>query len=316
MERNFSFMKVLVGCLIVGLLFGVPAMAQQTRGMNISPVLLGSVSQGKPTGAAISLSISDAIDRALKYNLGAIVGEQETRVTRAARVRAMSELLPKVTGSISESVQQINLAAYGFGGFPGQPQVVGPFSLFDARARYGQTVFDLKLIHELRSKTEQVNASNFGQQDVRELVVLITTDLYLEAVAGASRADSARAQLRTAQAVFDRSRGLKDSGAVAGIDVLRAQVQLQAQQQRVLAAENDLAKQKLNLALAIGLPQAQTFTQSDSFVTAPATLPGFDEALATALESRPDYQRSQALVRAAEETRKAAEARRHPSLQF
>src|SRR5262245_7967066 len=284
MERNFSFMNARVSCLIVGLLCASSAIAQQ-RGTNISPTLLGSVSQGKPTGAAISLSISDAIDRALKYNLGAIVGEQETRVTRAARVRAMSELLPKVTGSISESVQQINLAAYGFGGFPGQPQVVGPFSLFDARARYGQTVFDLKLIHELRSKTEQVNASNFGQQDVRELVVLITTDLYLEAVAGASRADSARAQLRTAQAVFDRSRGLKDSGAVAGIDVLRAQVQLQAQQQRVLAAENDLAKQKLNLARAIGLPQAQTFTQSDPLVTAPVTLPGFDEALATALES-------------------------------
>src|SRR5262249_42244533 len=122
-------------------------------------------------------------------------------------------------------------------------------------------------------------------------------------------------QLRTAQAVFDRAENLKDSGVVPGIDVLRAQVQLQAQQQRVVAAENELAKQKLNLARAIGLPQAQAFTQTDSFITDPvATLP-LEQALEIALDARPDYRRSQALIRAAEETRKAAVGRRLPSVQ-
>ena len=39
---------------------------QQPRGGNLTPTLFGSVSQGVPTGTAIPLSISDAIDRALK----------------------------------------------------------------------------------------------------------------------------------------------------------------------------------------------------------------------------------------------------------
>ena len=191
--------------------------------------------------------------------------------------------------------------------------MIGPFSIYDARARYTHTVYDSRLVHELRSASERVNASNYSQQDIRELVVLIATELYLEAVAGASRVDAARAQLKTAQAVYDRAVNLKESGVVAGIDVLRAQVQVQAQQQRVVAAENDLAKQKLDLARAIGMPQSQVFTQTDQFFTTPPVLPVFEQALATALDSRPDYRRATALIRAAEESRKAAVGRRLPS---
>src|SRR5262249_8059039 len=248
----------------------------QSPGMNLSPNFFGSVPQSAATGKPLPLSMSEAIDRALKYNLAPIISEQETRVSRAARLRSLSELLPKVGSTFAETVQQINLAAFGFTGFPGVSPIVGPFSLFDTRARYSHTVVDLRFLHELRSAAEQVTASNFGQQDVREVVVLITTDLYLETLAADSRVDAVRAQFRTAQGVYDRAVNLKQSGVVPGIDVLRAQVQLQAQQQRVVAAENELAKQKLNLARAIGLPQSQQFTQTDSFVATPIAVPSFD----------------------------------------
>ena len=291
------------------------AEAQQPRGSNIPSDLIGSVSQGTPSGGVIPLSIGDAIDRALKYNLGYVIGEQETRVSTAARVRSLSELLPKVDAGITEAIQQINLASFGFRGFPGVPPVVGPFGVFDTRARYTQAVFDSRLAHELRAASERVVASNYALQDVRELIALITTDLYLDAVAESSRVDAARAQLRTAQAVYDRARDLKDSGLIPGIDVLRAQVQLQAQQQRLVTVENELAKQKLRLARAIGLPQGQEFAQTDAFMNAPPNTPALAEALRIALDSRSDYRRAMTLVRAAEETRKAALGRRLPSLQ-
>jgi outer membrane protein TolC len=119
--------------------------------------------------------------------------------------------------------------------------------------------------------------------------------------------------MQTAQAVYDRARDLKDSGLAAGIDVLRAQVQLQAQQQRLVAVQNDRAKQKLNVARAIGLPQAQDFVETDTFMTAPGPVPSLQAALEIALESRADYRRAQTLIRAAEETRKAALGRRMPT---
>jgi outer membrane protein TolC len=300
-------------CFLIILLYSQVGQAQQSRA-NVSPNLFGSVSQGTPTSGPISLSVADAIGRALKYNLGPILAEQETRVSSAARVRALSELLPKINAGVTETVQQLNLAAFGFTSFPGVPSVIGPFSVFDARARYAHEALNFRFLHELRSASERVTASNYAQQDVRELVVLVTTDLYLESVAGASRVEAARAQLKTAQAVNNRAMALKESGVIPGIDLLRSQVQLQEQQQRVLAAENDLAKQKLNLARAIGLPQAQEFSQTDSFVNAPAVVPPLDQALSAAFETRPDYRRAAALVRSAEETRKAAVGRRLPSV--
>jgi outer membrane protein TolC len=299
--------------LVVIILSSQPGWAQQSRA-NVSPNLFGSVSQGTLTSGPISLSVADAISRALKNNLGPILAEQESLVSSAARVRALSELMPKINAGVTETVQQLNLAAFGFTSFPGVPSVIGPFSVFDVRARYAQEAVNFRFLHELRAASERVTASNYAQQDVRELVVLITADLYLEAVAGASRVEAARAQLKTAQAVYDRAMALKESGVIPGIDLLRSQVQLHEQQQRVVAAENDLAKQKLNLARAIGLPQSQEFSQSDSFIDTPATVPPFDQALSAALETRPDYRRAAALVRSAEETRKAAEGRRLPSV--
>jgi hypothetical protein len=99
-------MKALAGSVIMLLaLFPGVAQARQTRGANLSPNLFGSVAQGTATGNPIPLSVADAIERALKYNLGAIVSEQETQVTRAARVRALSELLPKINAGVAETIQ-------------------------------------------------------------------------------------------------------------------------------------------------------------------------------------------------------------------
>ena len=105
-------MKALFCCLILIFAWSGLAGAQQPRTGYIAPVFLGSVVQGTATDTVISLSISDAIDRALKYNLGTIISDQETRVSRAGRLRALSELLPKVNGGLTETVQQINLAAF------------------------------------------------------------------------------------------------------------------------------------------------------------------------------------------------------------
>src|SRR2546421_8116056 len=193
-------MKALAGsAMLLLVLFSGLAQAQQTRDAAFSPNLFGSVSQGTAAANPIPLSIADAIERALKYNLGSIITGQETQVSRAARVRALSELLPKINGTVTETVEQINLAAFGFSSFPGVPSVTGPFSVFDARARFSQTVVDFRFLHELRAATERVNASNYGQQDVRELVVLVATNLYLDAVAAASRVDAAPAQFKTSQ---------------------------------------------------------------------------------------------------------------------
>ena len=131
-------------------------------------------------------------------------------------------------------------------------------------------------------------------------------NLYLETVAATSRIEAAQAQQATAEALLKQASDMKASGVVAGIDVLRAQVQLQNQRLRTIGAENDLEKTKLQLARAIGLPSGQTFTLTDRIPYAPLADVSPGSLLKTALENRADYLAARERLAAAEAAQRAA----------
>ena len=261
----------------------------------------------------VNLTLLDAIDRGLKYNLGIILTTQGNQSARAARIRALSELLPHVSARIGESVQQVNLAAYGIPLPAGTPSIVGPFALFDTRASMTENL-SFQHLYEKRAADQNVNAARFSYQNTRDLVVLVTGASYLQALSDASRVDSVTAQVQTAQALYDQAVNLKNAGMSAGIDVLRAQVELQAQQQRLLVAQNDYDKQLLSLARVIGIPMGQDFKLTDKIPFAAPVPITFEEALKRAFEKRSDYQQAQAQLHAAELSKRAAESQRLPSL--
>ena len=63
---------------------------------------------------------------------------------------------------------------------------------------------------------------------------------------------------------------LKQGGLIAGIDVLRAEVELNAEKQRATSAANDAEKAKLQLARVIGLPLGQKFALDPNPPSSPA----------------------------------------------
>jgi hypothetical protein len=73
----------------------------------------GSVPTGQATGTMLELSLKEAFDRALKYNLGLIESDQSARAARAARLRSLSALLPNISTEVSATIEQINLKAFG-----------------------------------------------------------------------------------------------------------------------------------------------------------------------------------------------------------
>jgi outer membrane protein TolC len=293
-----------------------PSYGTTASGVTGQSLFFGGVPSGQPTPEEIFLSLTEALERGLKNNLGALLSEQGRRAAQGARWRLLSDLLPNLTTRTTESTQQVNLAAFGFSGFPGVPQIIGPFSIFDARVLLSQPVLDFRAIHNARAGSENVKAADYSYQDARDVVVLVVANLYLQAIAGASRIDAARAQLKTAQALYNQAADLKKAGMVPAIEVLRAQVELQSQHQRLIFFENEFEKQKLNLARAIGLPQGQQFHLTDQITYSPLPPIAWEESLQRAYEARSDYQGAIARVRAAESARKAASGGRLPSLSF
>jgi outer membrane protein TolC len=114
------------------LMIGVSA-PPQARAQEGLASLQGGVPTGEVTTAEIPLSLTEAIDRGLRYNLGSILGGAAVSAAEGAHKEALADLLPQLRAGVLGSRQKINLAAYGFSQ-PGMPAVVGPFNVFDARA--------------------------------------------------------------------------------------------------------------------------------------------------------------------------------------
>lgn len=277
----------------------------------------GSVPTGVASPAPIVLTLRDAIDRGLKTNLGLLLSGQVSETARGARFRSLSALLPQVTGEVSENVEQIDLKTRGINfQLPGfsTPTIVGPFHYIDARAYASFSVFDYSLRKSYRAAQEGERAAQLSLRDARDLVVQSVANAYLLVIAGSSRVQALRAQVETDQAVYDRTINQKRAGTAAAIDVLRALVELQQQQQQLIAQDNQVAKDKLALGRVIGLPPGQQFAIADTEPYSPLAAMTPDQALRTAYEQRADLQSAKASVRAAEDSVSAARAERYPNV--
>jgi outer membrane protein TolC len=145
-------------------------------------------------------------------------------------------------------------------------------------------------------------------------VVLAVANAYLQVIADSSTIESQQAQLSTSQALNQRARDQRIAGVAARIDELRAQVELQTQQQRLIAAQDQRSKDLLSLARAIGLPAGQEFALTDSVPYTPLEGVSLDKALEDAYANRPDYLSAQLEARAAGLSRKAAVAENLPTV--
>lgn len=277
----------------------------------------GSVPEGKATNEILQIGFKEAIDRALRNNLGLLIGSDNLLASRGQKWKELSALLPNVSFAMTESVTRIDLAELGFRAtIPGLPPVIGPIGVFDARVNATAPIFDWHLIQRERGAKANEAAAQYTYKSARELVVLATGNSYLLTIAAAARVDAAQAQAETAQALFNKAHDQQVAGVVPQIDALRAQVEFQTRQQQLIATRNDYAKQKLQLARTIGLPPGQEFNLTDKAPYEPLVPMSVEQALQRAYASRPDYQAAVQQVIGADRFRRAATAEHYPALEL
>jgi len=285
----------------------------------------GSEPEEKVTPGVLQIDYKDAIDRGLRHNLGLLLAGDQTETARGERWKELSELLPNVGARVQENVQTQSLAALGFNKLfpllaaPGTntsnlPRLVPAFNYFDARVSLSKSLFNFKNLERERAASESVKAAQFNYKDAREIVVLAVGNAYLQSIAASALVETAEAQVKNAQALFDKASDQQKAGLVPAIDALRSQVELQTRQQQLIVARNDLAKLRLSVARVIGLAPGQEFVLTEKAPYQAMTPLPLETYLQHAYTARADYQAAAAHVRAAELSRRGAAAGRYPTV--
>ena len=295
----------------------VPGTNSSVNTLNNSISVQGTYSGSTNSTGALpfsgKLSLHEAIQRGLTANLS-VTGlstaikqaEGQARVARAA-------LMPNISGSYRENVLEQDLQVLGLS-FPGAPKVVGPIAYFDLRATLSQAVVDMTALNNLKASRENLAAQQQSIQNVRDVIVLAVGGAYLQTIAAKAKLVSAKAQLETASALLKQTQESKDSGVAAQIDVNRSQVQQAVQQQRLATLQNDLSRQKINLARLTGLPPNDQFDISDDVPYSAAPPLTVEDAVKQSMESRSDLKSAQTQIRVAERAKTAARDERLPTL--
>ncbi len=289
--------------------------AQATQSQN---PYLGSV-PSENTGTRIELTLKNAIDRGLRFNLGLIESSQASASVRAERLRALSALLPQLSVDGQQAFESISFKEIGLRlppmpGFPGLPSTSGGFGYQDARLSVKQSIYDAELLNQYRSRRDAERASALNVKDSRDVVVFAVGTAYVQAIASAARVETARAQLTSAVELDRLTTDHVKSEVSPEIDSIRAEVERQSAEQRLVNVTNQFEKDKLALGRIIGLAIDQDFSVIDPLSFRPLSGRTNETATAEALRSRADLRSAEASLHAAESSLRAQKSQRLPTV--
>jgi outer membrane protein TolC len=199
---------------------------------------------------------------------------------------------------------------------PGFPKILGPFGFTDLRASLTWSLIDVASLRNYLAARHNFAAAQLSAQDARDLVVLVTGNAYLLALADETEVSSVEAQAATAKVSLDQAVDNHQAGTAPLLDELRARVDSQSLEQQLIVARNALEKDKLALARVIGLPLEQSFTLADKAPYAVFDQIDVEAAIHQAHANRKDLAAMVEQVKAAEQQRKSATADRLPTLTF
>ena len=261
----------------------------------------------------LSLSLHDTVARALKSNLGLIDTEQDHVQSHAARLRAISLLLPQLTAEATTTFRNFSVNTIGAQKL-GLPNLIGSFNYQTAQINYKQSVLDLSAIHEIRASQQEEEMSAAALADSRNIVVLAATSSYIQVAASQSRVKVTEAELASAQSLESMLLDRVKNEVSPEIDGIRATVARQSAEQRLVLAQVRLEKDKLGLTRIVGLQLEQEFqlTEELGYVGAPEITPA--ELTLHAVNDRQDLKSARARVEYARQLMSAQAAQRLPTL--
>ncbi len=273
------------------------------------------------------LSLADAVRMASRQSALVESAALRTAQAQAQVTETRSAFLPNLRAGATESQVTLNSATFGFN-FPSQPgqpplldplgQIIGPVATLDMRASATQTLFDPAALGRVRASRAGAAAVGVGQSAAAEQAADKAASAYVQALRADAQLSARLADSSLAADLLTIAQDQLTAGVGVALDVTRAESQLAGVRAQLIAARNDEARSRLNLARALNLPLETPFTLTDS-LTALDGVPGASAddvaaAVAEAMRQRPDVRALQAQLRAAQAQVNAVRDERLPSV--
>jgi outer membrane protein TolC len=278
-----------------------------------------------PVSGPLRLSLDEAIQRGMQYNLQQILYRQNERAVHGEILTVGNNLLPTVTAQFQQTANELDLAAMGFNasllaGFPGIPagsfKEIVKVNTTSAQVNVDQRLFNLPAYEFYRAAQKAELVAQLTTKLGRGNVALSVGTTYLKCIADAAQITNAQALEESDKVALRQATLSHDAGVGTNLDVLRARVQLQTQQQVTISDINALAKDKIALAREIGLPADQELELTDTVPFAEFAVMAEPDALQLAFTRRKDYLSLLAQLEVAQRAYKAVKYQRLPTLGF
>jgi outer membrane protein TolC len=255
--------------------------------------------------------------------------ESDELEVRGEKNEAIQMFLPTITLKGDTGVYEHNLEAQGFG-----PGVISKFAglfpsgttpkislitkddLTEGQVQFSETLFSGPVIGAFKAASAAQKAAHFAKMTARGEVVQQVATAYLHAIAAQSEVDNAQALVSQAQVLYDHAHQSHLAGISANIDELRAQVQLQSQQQALIYAQNSLTKDLVLLKRETGIDPGQNVALTDAAPYSDLEEQTPEEVRAVAYKSRQDYQNLQNQIVVYKALHQISKTQRLPSLKF
>jgi outer membrane protein TolC len=330
--KNSGFRRqgVPVLCAVLGLAAaGAVAHGQTANPSSAANPFYGSVTAHPVTNDVLKLSLDDAVRMGLQNNLGLKEAENGEGAIRGEKNEALQLFLPTIGLSGGTGIFQHDLAALGFG--PGAISKIGSLfpgglpagfsgitkdDLTQGQVNFNETLFSGPVIAGWRAAGAAQRVAYFAKMSARGEVVQDVATAYLHAIADASEVDDASAQEAADQVLLNQEHAAHEAGTAANLDELRARVQLQAQQQTLIAAQNALEKDLILLKREIGVEPGQKIQLTDPAPYSDLAAQTPDEVRAVAYKNRQDYQNLQNQLVEYKAIHSAYRSQRLPTLSF
>ena len=295
-----------------------PAPSAIPRPLVLVPVLTVPA----PDPNALPLTLDEAIATAVRANTQVLVAQAQERYVHGQTLTVGNALLPNLAFKAYTQAQEINLAAMGFK--PGTVNLPGfnsagfktivKVNTTDAELTLSQALFNVPAYYLYRAAQQDAAAARFNTQSLAGGATQSAADLYLRILAEQAQVADAAALVQQDQVVFDHARAQRDAGTGINLDVLRAQVQLQNEQQQFISAQNAVDKDKVQLNRVMGQPAGQPLTLTSAVPFAELTDISLADAITTAEAHRKDLQSLKSQLVVADKTRKAVGYQYLPTL--